>query len=628
MKKARVLISSVFVLSALAAGITAAGCHKHTYSGEYSSDNSTHWYAATCKHNGEKKDEEAHTLDADFTCTVCGWHHQHTYEGAWETNKDAHFRTDTCGHGTTESHPHVASAATNWTCTECNYVLTNSGIAITLPETEYVLPENQTTLDIPTTGMKVNIVKSNGMLADEVMDYSKKYYKGNVQISTLRGVGEGSYNIWATATLGGEETETFAIVYVIDELVGLELAEGLTTQAAGANIIAGTWKFNAKYKSGKTVPLTVADLELEGLDTSKITDAGKATVKYNTKNAKGVAVSAECTIDYTVTEATGPQIEYTKFSADSLTAGTITADKELIEGVVTVKATSADKQFVTVDANKKSYTDSANPANNREYTQRLKLEGAGDTTMRSVEIKTEGKTKIVVYAVSGSGSDNRTLVLAKSTFVSWKATPEEIIGEEQIAYASDKTATRMEFDVEEAGKYYLVSTSGGINICGIEIGVEVEGSGSTTGGSSIKSLEELPVGEYTTKTAFGNGLSIIPAPEGTEAGKGVAVEEKSQSYAAESKSFTKRIKLNGGGDTTKRNVEIVTTAKAKIVVYGLSGKGDQERDMTLSDGTNKVSKNVSGAEITKVEFEVEAGTFYLYCEAGNSYIYGIDVIYE
>ena len=45
---------------------------KHTYSAEWSYDDTNHWRAATCEHTDLKKNEEAHTFDANNKC-FCGY---------------------------------------------------------------------------------------------------------------------------------------------------------------------------------------------------------------------------------------------------------------------------------------------------------------------------------------------------------------------------------------------------------------------------------------------------------------------------------------------------------------------------------------------------------------------------
>ena len=49
--------------------------HEHTYSTEWSKNETEHWHAATCEHTSEKKDVAAHVYDDDndASCNVCGY---------------------------------------------------------------------------------------------------------------------------------------------------------------------------------------------------------------------------------------------------------------------------------------------------------------------------------------------------------------------------------------------------------------------------------------------------------------------------------------------------------------------------------------------------------------------------
>ncbi len=98
---------STLLIIALSA-ICLFGCHKHTYSNEWSKSATEHWHAATC-HVDEKKDVGAHVwvksekLDADgnfiYLCSVCSAEHQHVYDGEkWEYNDREHWHPVYCGH--------------------------------------------------------------------------------------------------------------------------------------------------------------------------------------------------------------------------------------------------------------------------------------------------------------------------------------------------------------------------------------------------------------------------------------------------------------------------------------------------------------------------------------------------
>lgn len=80
MKKLLIVILSVIASACLIFGV--AGCdkdnsgdsgekgHVHTYSTEYTFDETYHWRTATCEHTGEIADKAAHTV-VDGECTVC-----------------------------------------------------------------------------------------------------------------------------------------------------------------------------------------------------------------------------------------------------------------------------------------------------------------------------------------------------------------------------------------------------------------------------------------------------------------------------------------------------------------------------------------------------------------------------
>ena len=115
----------------------------HTFSTEWTSDETSHWHAATCAHTTEKSDTAAHTWDGGkvkkeatestegvmtYTCTVCGTtkdvnteKHVHTYSDEWTSNDSSHWHASTCGHDTKSEeaeHSWQETSRTNATCTE------------------------------------------------------------------------------------------------------------------------------------------------------------------------------------------------------------------------------------------------------------------------------------------------------------------------------------------------------------------------------------------------------------------------------------------------------------------------------------------------------------------------------
>ena len=121
--------------------ILLAGCssdsdsHKHTFAAEWSSDEATHWHAATCGHTDQKKDQTAHTWNhEDYqydsesgkeirTCTECSYvddqEHQHATTAALSKDGTNHWKVcDACG-GNYEVIAHTEDTGTITTAPTC-----------------------------------------------------------------------------------------------------------------------------------------------------------------------------------------------------------------------------------------------------------------------------------------------------------------------------------------------------------------------------------------------------------------------------------------------------------------------------------------------------------------------------
>ena len=107
--------------------ISSCGEHQHTFSNEWSYDETNHWHAATCEHKDLKSDEAPHTF-SDWTidvqptettsghkyrdCTVCSYkqeesidptQHVHTFSNDWTSDSTHHWHAATCGHDVKDS---------------------------------------------------------------------------------------------------------------------------------------------------------------------------------------------------------------------------------------------------------------------------------------------------------------------------------------------------------------------------------------------------------------------------------------------------------------------------------------------------------------------------------------------
>jgi len=129
--KKRTLIGIIAMLIVLCIGLI--GCQKceHTFSKEWSYDDTHHWHAATCGCD-EVADKAEHKLKAsNGACMYCDYvQHRHEYDLHWSYNETQHWRKATCEH--TDEITDLADHSYNadGTCTSCGYV-EGSGIPIT-----------------------------------------------------------------------------------------------------------------------------------------------------------------------------------------------------------------------------------------------------------------------------------------------------------------------------------------------------------------------------------------------------------------------------------------------------------------------------------------------------------------
>ncbi len=100
-------------------GGNQSGSHTHQFSSSWSSNDVTHWHAATCGHS-EKKDESTHTY-VNGVCTTCNHAHENHSYGTFIGNESGHTRTCTvCQKTETGSHNYV-----NGVCTTCYHAHEN-----------------------------------------------------------------------------------------------------------------------------------------------------------------------------------------------------------------------------------------------------------------------------------------------------------------------------------------------------------------------------------------------------------------------------------------------------------------------------------------------------------------------
>ncbi len=100
----------------------------HTYSPDWSHDDTNHWHAANCGHNTEKSETEAHfDSNKDGECDRCGfdYNHEHTFSDQWSTSETEHWHAATCDNGCSVVVSKANHAGmSDGKCNTCGYVST------------------------------------------------------------------------------------------------------------------------------------------------------------------------------------------------------------------------------------------------------------------------------------------------------------------------------------------------------------------------------------------------------------------------------------------------------------------------------------------------------------------------
>lgn len=292
---------------------------------------------------------------------------------------------------------------------------------------------------------------------------------------------------------------------------------------------------------------------------------------------------------------------------------------ELATGDIT-EITSFGDFNVSANAEKKVTIDENNKVgdNGIEFTKRLKLNGSGSLEYRNVFFTTKGAATITVYAMSGSSSEDRPLLLMS-------ADGTELARELALGVAGEgNVITAITYEVDAAGTYYLWSEKSSINFYYIEVAEKAAASAGAgkTMSINVSELDTATISEFTT---FGD-FTVAATGEKT-----VVIDENGK-IGDNGVEFTKRMKLGGAGSTELRSVSFTTGGAATVTVYAMSGSSGENRPLLLmtADGTEVGRVTTLGVVeesiIPALTYEItEAGTYYIWSEKSGINIYSIEV---
>lgn len=217
-----------------------------------------------------------------------------------------------------------------------------------------------------------------------------------------------------------------------------------TVSVSSANTSMGTVSGGGTYEEGATA--TVTAFPKSGYKFTKWSNG-------STANPYTFTVTSDVSLTAYFEQSSTPQPESSTFwnfsDAAFSSLGTITSTKT-VQGL-TLCATS-DKNMV-VD-------ESTQEIDGISFTHRLKLNGTGDATYRSLKFNVTGDCIIDIYAKSGSSSADRLLNIDKGSFGNTYA--------QASAYGSAISKATVQY-TGGATTIYVYSSSSGINLYGIRV---------------------------------------------------------------------------------------------------------------------------------------------------------------
>ena len=195
----------------------------------------------------------------------------------------------------------------------------------------FTLTSEKKNVEIDTSKITVKEVNKDGTVGKAITDYKVSLYKGQEEVTLTNGkatVGGGAYAIFVekkSEVFDNYTRVAFAMVYVNDDLVSLELKSGVGTfeQIMGEDIISNTWVFEATYVSGAKADIPSSECVFQ-VDTMTIGE-NTVAVSYTGYSATGTAVTKTVDVSYTINRKYGKTIYTYDFNA--IDATEITADQ-------------------------------------------------------------------------------------------------------------------------------------------------------------------------------------------------------------------------------------------------------------------------------------------------------------
>ena len=181
---------------------------------------------------------------------------------------------------------------------------------------------------------------------------------------------------------------------------------------------------------------------------TKATEAATKETQAPTKATEATTKETQAPTKATEASSVSTKGEKLILNANDVSTGKIKSST-VVDGL---KIVATSKKTVTVDKSDKDYK-------NISFTKRIKLSGAGSKSARAIAFKTAGESKVKIYATSSDTDTSRLIKIIDKN-------GNDVTSTAKIPGSSLKSVS---FRLDEAGEYYIVSESGGVNIYYVEV---------------------------------------------------------------------------------------------------------------------------------------------------------------
>lgn len=386
------------------------------------------------------------------------------------------------------------------------------------------------------------------------------------------------YTLKSSVVIQGKEypieESTFILVKVLNPVKGINFVSGTTSQSATVKgLDCSDWKFSLNMEIGAPIEISynTDDFEISGVSTLVAGEYEASVVYY--ENGEEVKTK----VNVTITEAVGEQIvQCLDFGASR----GLTSRSRFGEG------------FYFYGGPNTSIETKSGSSDGIAFTARFKLGGAGTSTNRFFEVYMPNKGTLVLYYETSSVGTERIMNMMDSS------------GSIIHSFATNTTIAKEVIEIEEAGTYYFVSQSGGMNIWGCILSYETEGAIEPTP-SAITNLEfvsgTVKFVQNGSKEGFNNWNVKASYDDNTSEILTIESEKITFTELDNSSTGTKQItvKFDDGNTNMSINVDVevtnVTLTKIEFVsgtttqrsTFGYIDSSDFKFKAIYSDGTTK-----------------------------------------